>query len=130
MIKQLFGTMYTVFCAKCLPRLWDEQFQDEAHVRREMEAEAHGGLVGWNFPATERNIERDSRLRNCQLGTYLTGEEEPTMKKLPPPQDPDAREKIYMILSVAIMFPWLLWLIIELPYPAPAGPRYRPYSQA
>ena len=56
MIKQLFGTMYTVFCAKCLPRLWDEQFQDEAHVRREMEAEAHGGLVGWNFPATERNI--------------------------------------------------------------------------
>ena len=30
--------------------------------------------------------------------------------------DPDAREKIYMILSVAIMFPWLLWLIIELPY--------------
>ena len=30
--------------------------------------------------------------------------------------DPDAREKIYMILSVAIMFPWLLWLIIELPH--------------
>ena len=29
--------------------------------------------------------------------------------------DPDAREKIYMILSVAIMFPWLLWLIINLP---------------
>ena len=56
MIKQLFGTMYTVFCAKCLPRLWDEQFEDEAHVRREMEAEAHGGLVGWNFPATEKNI--------------------------------------------------------------------------
>ena len=30
--------------------------------------------------------------------------------------DPDAREKIYMILSVAIMFPWLLWLIIALPH--------------
>ena len=26
-----------------------------------------------------------------------------------------AREKIYMILSIAILFPWVIWLIIELP---------------
>ena len=38
------------------------------------------------------------------------------MKKLPRPRDRCTREKIYMILSVAIMFPWLLWLIIELPH--------------
>ena len=25
------------------------------------------------------------------------------------------REKIYMILSVAILFPWVIWLIINLP---------------
>ena len=39
------------------------------------------------------------------------------MKKLPRPQDRGAtKEKVYTILSVAIMFPWLLWLIIALPH--------------
>ena len=38
------------------------------------------------------------------------------MKKLPRPQDRGTtKEKIYTILSFAILFPWVAWLIIELP---------------
>ena len=77
MIKQLFGTMYTVFCAKCLPRLWDEQFEDEAHVRREMEIGSARRISRLELPGHREEHQRDSRVRNCQLGTYLTGEEEP-----------------------------------------------------
>ena len=114
MIKQLFGTMYTVFCAKCLPRLWDEQFQDEAHVRREMEIEAHGGLVGWNFPATERNINAIVEYAIASWEHISLVKKNQTMKKLPRPQDRDTtKEKIYTILSFAILFPWVVWLIID-----------------
>ena len=28
---------------------------------------------------------------------------------------PDIRDRIYWILSAAILFPWVVWLIIELP---------------
>ena len=38
------------------------------------------------------------------------------MKKLPRPRDRDTtKEKVYTILSFAILFPWVAWLIIELP---------------
>ena len=55
-VTQIFGTMYTVFKTKCNPRLWEETFRDETHVRHEMETEAVGGLTGWNFPATDDNV--------------------------------------------------------------------------
>ena len=39
------------------------------------------------------------------------------MKKLPRAQDRDTtKEKVYTILSFAILFPWVVWLIIELPH--------------
>ncbi len=55
-IPQLAGTMYQIFYQECLPRLHKQTFRDEAHVRHEMEMEAAAGLVGWNIPTDDHNV--------------------------------------------------------------------------
>ena len=47
-MKQLAGFLYdTIFRQNCLPRLHNETFDDEAHVRREMQDTASDALAGW-----------------------------------------------------------------------------------
>ena len=56
-VTQIYGTMYTVFRSHCLPRLWDEDFRDEDHLRHEMQEAAMRGLTGWNFPNHADNVQ-------------------------------------------------------------------------